>query len=797
MTVPQNNSKKSHGGGVCAFIRNGVRHEHLCPVNSELFEVLWLRIVAGTNCILFAIVYFPPDNNSGDVLSEYISATVDNLSRNGGYSSVIICGDMNHLNTDTICDHCGLENLHSLATRRDSCLDKVLCSDNSIFSSVASFDTLVRSDHLGIAFTIPIPPRIKRTVLFRDHRQQNIDKLNRLLDGSDFSDVYASTESEDALAKFNENILRNYFATCPLKRVTVSAKDPFYVTPLIKYLLRKKNHLLRKGKRTDANIMDERIRKLIVENSRNHCRRGGSSWWRQVNNTLGRGKSAPDSYDNNTITAAALNSHYCAISTCRNYRPLEKVTTYATNVPEVTVLQTYNSIKRLKKTATGPDEIPHWIYSQNAHSLAEPLTFIFNLSLSTGRFPTLWKLSRISPIAKLAAPKEPKDYRPVAITCIAARVFERIIHKNWIVESYNLNLAKSQFGFRSRCSTSGALVKILNDIESYRPTHDYVRIIALDMSKAFDCISHESIREGLLSLNPPINPYVTNLLLNFLTERTQFVEFDGKKSEIESTNLGVPQGTVSGPCLYNLGTNKIEICANLGTLTSFADDNTPVVPGISGVDGGSAVVRCLTSQFAERNLSLNYSKLKELRINFRSTGVSIPEIDNIKAAQELDILGFRLDASLTFTEHINKAVRRANSAMYMLLRLKRMGYSIADLQILYNAYVNSLLTYGLVVWGGASKKLMNKIDSVQRRAVSMGFISEFTPISQLVDVADEQLYKTVRSHGETHPLYNYIPVRTDYANGMLRDRLPGVQKCTREKTLKIFPNRFLRRFENN
>ena len=190
---------------MCAFIRSGVRHEHLCPVNSELFEVLWLRIVAGTNCTLFAIVYFPPDNNSGDVLSEYISATVDNLSRNSGYSSVIICGDMNHFNTDTICDHCGLENLHSLATRRDSCLDKVLCSDNSIFSSVASFDTLVRSDHLGIAFTIPIPPRIKRTVLFRDHREQNIDKLNRLLDGSDVSDVYASTESEDALAKFNEN----------------------------------------------------------------------------------------------------------------------------------------------------------------------------------------------------------------------------------------------------------------------------------------------------------------------------------------------------------------------------------------------------------------------------------------------------------------------------------------------------------------------------------------------------------------------------------------------------------------
>ena len=105
----------------------------------------------------------------------------------------------------------------------------------------------------------------------------------------------------------------------------------------------------------------------------------------------------------------------------------------------------------------------------------------------------------------------------------------------------------------------------------------------------------------------------------------------------------MPQGTVSGPCLYNLGTNKIEICANLGTLTSFADDNTPVVPGISGVDGGSVVVRCLASQFAERNLSLNYAKLKELRFNFRSTGVSIPEIDNIEAAQELDILGFRLD----------------------------------------------------------------------------------------------------------------------------------------------------------
>ena len=66
--------------------------------------------------------------------------------------------------------------------------------------------------------------------------------------------------------------------------------------------------------------------------------------------------------------------------------------------------------------------------------------------------------------------------------------------------------------------------------------------------------------------------------------------------------------------------------------------------------------------------------------------------------------------------------------MHMLLRLKRMVYSIADLHILYNAYVNILLSCGLVVWGGASNKLMNKIDSVQRRAVSMRFISEFTPM---------------------------------------------------------------------
>ena len=43
----------------------------------------------------------------------------------------------------------------------------------------------------------------------------------------------------------------------------------------------------------------------------------------------------------------------------------------ATIVPLVNVFQTYHALKTIKKSATGPENIPFWFFKNNAVFLAE------------------------------------------------------------------------------------------------------------------------------------------------------------------------------------------------------------------------------------------------------------------------------------------------------------------------------------------------------------------------------------------------------------------------------------------
>jgi len=61
-------------------------------------------------------------------------------------------------------------------------------------------------------------------------------------------------------------------------------------------------------------------------------------------------------------------------------------------------------------------------------SILPVLVHIVNYSLETGTFPTIWKMSRIRPIAKVKNPSLCKDFRPVSVLCVLSKVVEKIGH---------------------------------------------------------------------------------------------------------------------------------------------------------------------------------------------------------------------------------------------------------------------------------------------------------------------------------------------------------------------------------
>ena len=120
-------------------------------------------------------------------------------------------------------------------------------------------------------------------------------------------------------------------------------------------------------------------------------------------------------------------------------------------------------------------------------------------------------------------------------------------------------------------------------------------------------VNHSSIFDGFSKLNPPpVNSYILNWYLSFLTERSHFTIHNGVSSSTLQTNTGVPQGTISGPILFDIAVDDTYDNAHLilrAKLTAYADDKTPANPGkYSLPDDSASVLNNLEQHFASKNL---------------------------------------------------------------------------------------------------------------------------------------------------------------------------------------------------
>ena len=80
--------------------------------------------------------------------------------------------------------------------------------------------------------------------------------------------------------------------------------------------------------------------------------------------------------------------------------------------PKITERQVCNALTKLKRTATGPDDIPFWVWKDYAELLTTVITEVWNLPLSTHSWPDSWKRANINPLPKidLMIPNENSDY---------------------------------------------------------------------------------------------------------------------------------------------------------------------------------------------------------------------------------------------------------------------------------------------------------------------------------------------------------------------------------------------------
>ena len=134
-----------------------------------------------------------------------------------------------------------------------------------------------------------------------------------------------------------------------------------------------------------------------------------------------------------------------------------------------------------------------------------------------------------------------------------------------------------QFRFRSKHSTQQALIILVNRVTKSLDRTNIVVSLFIDLKKAFDIVHHRILLRKLYAYG--IRGVPLKWFESYLTDRSQYVIYDGVRSEIKVVDCGVPQGSILGLLLFIISMNDICNISDLMFAIMYADDTCFLING--------------------------------------------------------------------------------------------------------------------------------------------------------------------------------------------------------------------------
>ena len=193
--------------------------------------------------------------------------------------------------------------------------------------------------------------------------------------------------------------------------------------------------------------------------------------------------------------------------------------------------------------SVGPNSIPTKILKLLKNFNSCQIVDIFNMSLTSGVFPSVLKLAKVIPVHKEDYILDFSNYIPISLLSNLDKILEKLMYTK-IVKFFN-SFYRLQFGFRQNYSTT----------HEYLDEGKFACGIFVDLQEAFGKVEHDILLTNLEHYG--VRGLANDWFKSYLSDRKQFVSINGHDSNLASVLYDVPQGSVLGPLLFLIYINDL------------------------------------------------------------------------------------------------------------------------------------------------------------------------------------------------------------------------------------------------
>ncbi|KAK3523223.1 hypothetical protein QTP86_022942, partial [Hemibagrus guttatus] len=652
-------SGKTKGGGICFYINNSWCTDvkvlsQLCSPDLEAFIINCKPFYSACEFSSFILVgvYIPPQGNVCEA-QRALADKIQSVERTNPDALVIVLGDFNKGNLSHELPK--YKQFITCPTREGNVLDHCYTTISGAYCAVPRA-ALGQSDHIMVHLIPAYRQKLKlcKPVVRTSKKwtSEAVGELQGCLDCTDW-DVFRSItnsldEYTDTVSSYIYFCEDSIIPTCT--RVSYNIDKPWF-TAKLRWLRSEKEAAFRSGDKRKYKEAKYRFSEEVRRAKTEHGERikqqfqtnDSASVWKGVKAITNYKPRAPYSV-NDLRLANSLNEYYCRFERQWNSPP-----------------QSSAHHLLISSSSSSYTFIPHC-----ANQLSPVFTDIFNTSLETCHVTACFKTSAIVPIPKKTKITGLNDYRPVALTSVVMKSFERLV-LSYLKDVTDTLLDPLQFAYRANRSVDDAVNMALHFILQHLDSPgSYVRILFVDFSSAFNTIVPALLRDKLFQLNVPDS--MCSWITDFLTDRRQFVRLGTHVSDLQHISTGSPQGCVLSPLLFSLYTNGCTSGHQSVKLLKFADDSTLI--GLIS-DGDESAYRVTT-----------------------------------------------ITKELKWEQNIRSLTKKAQQRMYFLRQLKFL-LPVKMLVNFYTAIIESILTSSITVWFAAATardkaKLQQVIHSAEK-----------------------------------------------------------------------------------